>query len=63
MQAEIAEAAYRAQLAIERGDQTIVGVNEFQDEGEELEIDQLKVDPAVEVDQRRRLAELRSAAG
>ncbi len=60
MQAEIAEAAYRAQLAIEQGDQTIVGVNEFQDVGEEPEIDRLKVDQAVEVDQRRRLAELRS---
>lgn len=59
MQAEIAEAAYRAQMAVEEGERIIVGVNEFQEEAEELEIEQLKVDPAVEVRQRERLTELR----
>jgi methylmalonyl-CoA mutase, N-terminal domain len=60
MQAEIAEAAYRRQMAVERGDETIVGVNEFQEEKGALEIEQLKVDPAVEHLQRRRLAALRA---
>ena len=60
MQAEIAEAAYRAQVAIEQGEQIIVGVNEYQLEDEVLNITQLKVDPAVEQRQRERLAGLRS---
>lgn len=59
MQAEIAESAYRAQLAIERKEQVIVGLNEFQEEEAELEITQLKVDPAVEALQRERLTDLR----
>ena len=59
MQAEIADAAYRTQRAIERGEQVIVGVNKFQVEEEEVALEQLKVDPAVEEAQRRRLAELR----
>ncbi|MCD6287062.1 MAG: methylmalonyl-CoA mutase family protein [Anaerolineae bacterium] len=60
MQAEIAEAAYRAQLAIERKERVIVGLNDFQEEEAELEITQLKVDPAVEEDQRRHLSDLRT---
>jgi methylmalonyl-CoA mutase N-terminal domain/subunit len=60
MQTEIAEAAYRSQEAIEQGEQIIVGVNEFQLEGETLEITRMTVDPAVEQRQRERLAALRS---
>jgi len=60
MQAEIAEAAYRAQLAIERKERVIVGLNDFQEAEAELEITQLKVDPAVEQDQRRHLSGLRA---
>ena len=60
MQAEIAEAAYRAQLAIERQERVIVGLTDFQEAEAELEITQLKVDPAVEQDQRRHLADLRA---
>ncbi len=60
MQAEIAEAAYRAQVSVEQGNQIIVGVNEFQEEEAELEIAQLRVDPAVEQHQRQRLADLRA---
>jgi len=60
MQAEIAEAAYRAQLAIERAERVIVGLNDFQEAEAELEITQLKMDPAVEQDQRRHLADLRA---
>ena len=60
MQAEIAEAAYRAQLAIERKERVIVGLNDFQEAEAELEITQLKVDPAVEQNQRRHLSDLRA---
>jgi methylmalonyl-CoA mutase N-terminal domain/subunit len=59
MQAEIAEAAYEAQRAVESGDRVIVGVNKFQEEMEDLEMEQLKVDPAIEESQRQHLAELR----
>ncbi len=59
MQAEIADAAYQAQVAIEDGERVIVGMNRFEDEEEELDMVRLEVDPAVEEGQRRRLAELR----
>jgi methylmalonyl-CoA mutase N-terminal domain/subunit len=58
VQSEIQEAAYRFQLAVEAGDETVVGVNAFQVE-EHLEMERLKVDPAIEEGQRARLAELR----
>jgi methylmalonyl-CoA mutase, N-terminal domain len=58
MQNEIQNAAYAAQQAIERGEQVIVGVNQFKvDEG--LTLERLKVDPAIEIGQRARLKELR----
>ncbi len=60
MQAEIAEAAYRALRAVEEGEQVIVGVNKFQEEGEQTALAQLEVDPEVEQAQRRQLAELRA---
>ncbi len=60
LQSEIAEAAYQAQIAVESGDQIIVGVNEFQESAEDLEIEQLRLDPAVEERQRRRLAKMRA---
>jgi methylmalonyl-CoA mutase, N-terminal domain len=60
MQAEISDAAYRAQLAIERGDQVIVGVNEFHEEEKDLEIERLRMDPAIEARQWEHLAQLRS---
>jgi methylmalonyl-CoA mutase N-terminal domain/subunit len=59
MQAEIAEAAYEAQRAVERGEEVIVGVNKFSEEAEEVELEQLKVDPVIEEQQRRQLATLR----
>ena len=59
MQNEIQNAAYAAQQAIERGEQVIVGVNQFKvDEG--LTLERLKVDPAIEIGQRKRLADLRA---
>ena len=58
-QREIAEAAFRYQKSIEDKKRTIVGVNDYVIEGEKLEIPLLKIDPSVEKDQCRRLAELR----
>ena len=58
IQAEIQEAAYQFQRAVESGDASVVGVNIFQVE-ETIELEQLKVDPAVEEGQHKRLADLR----
>ncbi len=59
-QREIADAAYRYQREIERGEKVVVGVNRLQNEDETLNIDLLKIDPAVESKQRERLQRLRS---
>ncbi|MEP0807486.1 MAG: methylmalonyl-CoA mutase family protein [Chloroflexota bacterium] len=60
IQNEIQNAAYAAQQAIERGEQVVVGVNQFQVE-EELTLERLKVDPAIELRQKERLRELRKS--
>ncbi len=60
-QREIADAAYRYQLEIERGERVVVGVNRYQHEDETLGIEILRIDPAVEKRQRERLAELRAS--
>ena len=59
VQREIQDAAYRAQRAVESGDQVVVGVNRFQTDerfGGEL----LRVDESVRVEQSARLHELRT---
>src|SRR6266508_2154151 len=58
MQNEIQNAAYAAQQAIERGEQVIVGVNQFK-VNEELTLERLKVDPAIELGQKAKLKTLR----
>ncbi len=58
MQSEIQNAAYAAQQAIERGEQVVVGVNQFAVD-EEITLERLKVDPAIEIGQRARLKRLR----
>jgi methylmalonyl-CoA mutase N-terminal domain/subunit len=58
MQREIQEAAYCTQQEIERGEQIVVGVNAFQTE-EISALQTLRVDPAIEARQRKRLAKLR----
>ncbi|MBE9506865.1 MAG: methylmalonyl-CoA mutase, partial [Chloroflexi bacterium] len=60
IQQEIADAAYRYQQAVERGEQVVVGVNAYQVEEETLEMARLVVDPAIEEQQRARLAKLRA---
>jgi methylmalonyl-CoA mutase N-terminal domain/subunit len=58
MQNEIQNAAYTAQQAIERGVQVIVGLNQFRVE-EDLTLERLRVDPAIEMAARERLKALR----
>src|SRR4026208_259773 len=58
MQNEIQNAAYAAQQAIERKEQIVVGVNQFQVD-EAMTLERLKVDPAIEMGQRERLKALR----
>ncbi|MDO9130732.1 MAG: methylmalonyl-CoA mutase family protein, partial [Anaerolineales bacterium] len=59
MQNEIQNAAYAAQKAIEKNEQIVVGVNQFQVD-EEITLERLSVDPAIEANQRQRLAALRA---
>ena len=58
VQREIQEAAYDYQLAIERRESIVVGVNNFQIEGE-APIPTLRIDPAIEQAQVERLRSLR----
>ncbi len=58
-QREIAASAARQQAEIEAGLRTVVGVNDFVDGADEVEIDTLQIDPDVEKRQRRRMARLR----
>jgi methylmalonyl-CoA mutase N-terminal domain/subunit len=58
IQGEIQEAAYCYQRAVEKGEEIVVGVNAFQI-AEKIELERLKVDPAIEENQRQRLADLR----
>jgi len=60
VQQEIADAAYRYQREMETGDHIVVGVNEYQVDEEGTEMERLVVDPAVEEQQRARLAALRA---
>jgi methylmalonyl-CoA mutase N-terminal domain/subunit len=58
-QREIQEAAYQTQLALERREEIVVGVNRFV-EAQEPEIELLRLDPAIEATQREKLAVLRA---
>jgi methylmalonyl-CoA mutase N-terminal domain/subunit len=58
MQNEIQNAAYEAQQAIERGEQVIVGLNQFKVD-ESLTLERLKVDPAIEIAAHERLKAFR----
>ncbi len=59
MQSEIQNAAYEVQQAIERGEQVVVGVNQFQVE-ENMTLERLKVDPAIEIAAHERLKKFRA---
>jgi methylmalonyl-CoA mutase, N-terminal domain len=56
---EIQEAAYRYQQAVEKGEQVIVGVNQFT-VAEEQQPDLLRVDPSIEAAQQQKLVDLRA---
>jgi methylmalonyl-CoA mutase, N-terminal domain len=58
-QREITRAAYEYQMALSRKRKILVGVNEFVNMGERLEIPVLEIDESGEKDQVRRLAEMR----
>jgi len=60
MQNEIQNAAFTAQKAIERKEEIVVGVNQFT-VNEEVTLERLKVDPAIEIDARERLKNLRES--
>jgi methylmalonyl-CoA mutase N-terminal domain/subunit len=59
VQQEIQEAAYEFQKALEKGEETLVGVNRFVD-SEDTAIQLLQVDPSTEDDQKLRLSQLRA---
>ena len=58
-QREIADASYRYQRSLETKDRVIVGVNAFEREGSEKDIDLLRIEPQVEIEQARRVTEIR----
>ncbi len=60
IQQEIAEAAYGYQKEVDAQDRIIVGVNEFCTGEDVVNLEQLVVDPAIEEQQRKRLADLRT---
>jgi len=59
MQNEIQDSAYHFQKEVESKNQIVVGVNAFQSD-DKIDLEQLKVNPAIEQQQRGRLAELRA---
>ncbi len=59
VQAEIQKAAYDYQMTVERGEQTVVGMNQFQSE-KEVPIPLLRIDPEIERTQVERLRALRA---
>jgi methylmalonyl-CoA mutase N-terminal domain/subunit len=60
-QKEIANAAYRYQIELEKKEKYIVGVNEFVEEENKIEIPILQISPEVEKHQKKRMAELRQS--
>ena len=60
-QKEIADAAYRYQKEVERKEKFIVGVNEFVEENEKIDIPILTVSPEVQKQQVKRLTDLKQS--
>lgn len=60
-QKEIADAAYKYQKAVEDKEKFIVGVNEFIEEDEKIDIPILTVSPEVQENQMKRLGELKQS--
>jgi methylmalonyl-CoA mutase, N-terminal domain len=60
-QREIAQAAYRYQMELDRKEKIIVGVNGFVEETEHIDIPILTISPEVEVKQKERIAQVRNS--
>lgn len=60
IQREIQESAYRFQRDLEANKEVVVGVNRFAKEDDNLAMDMMKLDPAIEASQCERLAALRA---
>ncbi|MCK6605488.1 MAG: methylmalonyl-CoA mutase family protein [Ignavibacteriaceae bacterium] len=60
-QKQIADAAYRYQKEVDRKEKIIVGVNEFVEKDEKVEIPILTVSPEVERLQKKRLADMKQS--
>ncbi|HJZ73514.1 MAG TPA: methylmalonyl-CoA mutase family protein, partial [Vicinamibacterales bacterium] len=60
IQREIQESSYRAQLAIDAGTATVVGVNQFASDSDGPTIETLAIDPAVESRQVERVRAVRA---
>jgi methylmalonyl-CoA mutase N-terminal domain/subunit len=60
IQREIQESAYRFQREVEAGERVIVGVNRFQEAGEEAPVEILRIDPDLERAQVERVRALRA---
>jgi methylmalonyl-CoA mutase N-terminal domain/subunit len=60
-QREIAEAAYRYQRELDKKEKIIVGVNQYVEEDEKIDIPILAISPGVEILQKKRLADLRQS--
>lgn len=60
-QREIADAAYRYQRELDLKEKIIVGVNDFVETDEKIDIPILVISPEVEIKQRKRLAEVRQS--
>jgi len=59
-QQEIAKSAYRFQRDVEKGKAVIVGINKYQQQGDESDIPTLKIDEEVEQRQVERIREFRA---
>ena len=60
-QKEISDAAYRYQLELDNKDKFMVGVNEFIEEKEEIDIPLLQISPEVEIKQKEQLRKLKES--
>lgn len=60
-QREIAEAAYRYQQELDRKEKFVVGVNNFIEENERIEIPILLISPEVEIKQKKRMGDIKQS--
>src|SRR4029079_17329265 len=60
-QREIADAAYRYQKELDNKEKIVVGVNDFVEEGEEIDIPILYISKEVEEKQVKRLKEMKAS--